>query len=49
MKTIKGNLKSASANTVNIQTPIPPQVQYPLEKPDSKKNKQIQTGHSAKK
>lgn len=32
-----------------IHTPVPPQVQYPLEKPDSKKNQQTKPGNEASK
>jgi len=49
MKTTKGNPKPASADTAKIHTPVPPQVQYPLEKPDSKKNQQTKPGNTSTK
>lgn len=35
--------KETSNKTAEVHTPVPPQVQYPLEKPDSKKESAIQT------
>jgi hypothetical protein len=32
-----------------IQRPVPPQVEYPLEKPDSKKNQKTKPGNSSTK
>lgn len=49
MKTTKGHTKSASADKAKIHTPVPPQVQYPLEKPDSKKNQQSKPGNTSNK
>jgi len=38
-----------SASKTGIHTPVPPQVQYPLEKPDSKKNQQSKPGNESTK
>lgn len=51
MKTSPSNpkTKSAADPKKGVHTPVPPQVQYPLEKPDSKKNQQTQPGNESTK
>ncbi|MBC7485151.1 MAG: hypothetical protein H7282_00125 [Cytophagaceae bacterium] len=49
MKTTKGNPKTTSTDTAKIHTPVPPQIQYPMEKPDSKKNQQTKPGNTSNK
>jgi len=48
MKTAKQPAAQEPTTKSKIQTPVPPQVEYPLEKPDSKKNQDTQPGHSNK-
>ncbi len=51
MKNSASNHKAKSAvdSKTAIHTPVPPQVQYPLEKPDSKKNQQTKPGNDSSK
>ena len=49
MERTKKNKKSAPLANQKIQTPTPPQVEYPLEKPDSKKNQETKPGNSSTK
>ncbi|MDF2455681.1 MAG: hypothetical protein K0R51_1674 [Cytophagaceae bacterium] len=42
----KTKATSDSEKKTAVHTPTPPQVVYPLEKPDSKKNKEHTTGDS---
>ncbi|MDB5256925.1 MAG: hypothetical protein JWM14_1620 [Chitinophagaceae bacterium] len=45
----KNKAQSASDKKTSVQTPVPPQVQYPLESPDSKKNQQTKPGNQSDK
>jgi hypothetical protein len=51
MKTAEKKNKEQSTvkKKTEIHTPVPPQVQYPLEKPDSKKNQQTKPGNTSNK
>jgi len=41
--------KSKADPKTSVHTPVPPQVQYPLEKPDSKKNQETKPGNDSSK
>lgn len=45
----KKKAPSEAKKETGIDTPVPPQVVYPLEKPDSKKNQAHTTGNSKSK
>lgn len=50
MKMTKKNTKSSTpAETKKIYTPVPPQIEFPNEDPESKKNQQSKPGYSTKK
>jgi hypothetical protein len=49
----KSNVPTKAKSTIvkesTIQTPVPPQIQYPQENPDSKKNQQTKPGNESTK
>ncbi|MDB5272757.1 MAG: hypothetical protein JWO58_1124 [Chitinophagaceae bacterium] len=49
MERAKKNKTSVTASNQKVQTPVPPQVEYPLEKPNSKKNQATKPGNSSTK